>query len=248
GGFPDSFLAEDDAASFLWREAFIRTYLERDIPALGPRIPTETLRRFWTMLAHNQGTLLNMSRLGAGLGVSGQTIGRYTDLLVDLLLVRAVYPWQANIGKRMVKSPKIYIRDSGILHALLNISTAHNLLSHPVVGASWEGYAIENILAVADRNVRAWFYRTLAGAEVDLLLEDASGAITAIEVKRTLAPKLTAGFVNGCRDTKASRRFVVYPGDKRFPLGESAEAIPLRGLLQLLNAGTQYAVCPTPSV
>ena len=149
GGFPDSFLATDDRQSLDWRRDLLKTYLERDVPMFGSRIPAETLRRFWTMLAHNQGALHNASRLGAGLEVSSQTVSRYTDLLVDLLLVRRLQPYHANVGKRLVKSPKVYIRDSGLLHALLNIAGRDDLLGHPVVGASWEGFVIENLIDAA---------------------------------------------------------------------------------------------------
>ena len=146
GGFPDSYLAADDLASFQWRMAFIQTYLERDVPALGPRVPAETLHRFWRMLAHNQGQLLNAARLAAGLGVSGQTVARYLDILVDLLLVRRLQPWTANLAKRLVRSPKVFVRDSGIVHALLGVTDQEQLLGHPVVGSSWEGFVIENLL------------------------------------------------------------------------------------------------------
>ena len=146
GGFPDSFLAASDDASFTWRTAFIQTYLERDVPALGPRIPAETLRRYWQMLAHNQGQMLNAAQLASGLGVSGHTVARYLDIMVDLLLVRRLQPWAANAKKRLVRTPKVYVRDSGLLHALLGIRNQEELLGHPVVGSSWEGLLIENIL------------------------------------------------------------------------------------------------------
>lgn len=171
GGFPDSYLAASDADSLCIRQSFIRTYLERDVPMFGPRIPAETLERLWTMLAHNQGTLLNASQLANSLAVSAPTVTGYIGLLVDLLLVRRLSPFHANVKKRLVKSPKTYIRDSGLAHALLGIETHDELLGHPVVGASWEGFVIENLLAVAPRRVRASFYRTARGAEIDLLLE-----------------------------------------------------------------------------
>jgi len=151
GGFPDSFLAANDAASFAWRQAFVQTYLQRDIPQFGPRIPAETLRRFWTMLAHEQGQLVNHSRIAAGLAVSGQTVTRYLDLLTDLLLVRQLRPWSRNAGKRLVRSPKVYVRDSGVTHALLGLRGRDDVLAHPVAGPSWEGYAIENLCAAAPR-------------------------------------------------------------------------------------------------
>ena len=195
GGFPDSFLAEDGRASISWREDFLRTYLERDIPALGPRIPATTLRRFWTMLAHTQGGLLNAAALAEGLGVSGQTIGRYLDLLVDLMLVRRLQPWHENVGKRLVRSPKVYVRDSGLVHALLGIGDHNELAGHPVVGTSWEGFVIENLLAAAPPRTVPCFYRTAAGAEIDLVLElPGRHGRWAIEIKRGLAVAPGKGF------------------------------------------------------
>lgn len=163
GGFPDSFQAASDRESLTWRADFLRTYLERDIPALGPRIPATTLRRFWTMLAHAQGGLLNASALAEGLGVSGQTVGRYLDLLVDLMLVRRLQPWHENVGKRLVKSPKVFVRDSGLVHALLNLGTIEAVLGHPVAGGSWEGFCIETLIAAAPPGTEPFFYRTAAG-------------------------------------------------------------------------------------
>lgn len=230
GGFPESFLAADDAISLRWREDFIRTYLERDVPLLGPRIPAETLRRLWTMLAHQQGGLLNAAQLARSLGVSGKTIAHYLDLMVDLLLVRRLQPHLTNAGKRLVRSPKVYVRDSGLVHALLGIADRDALLGHPVAGGSWEGLAIENILAVAGPRCRAGFYRTSGGAEVDLVLSCPNGETWAIEVKRSLAPKLERGFHSSLEDLEPSRGFVVYPGRERFQLGPSTEAIGLAEL------------------
>lgn len=227
GGFPDSLLARDDAASLRWRHAFVRTYLERDVPMLGPRIPAETLRRFWTMLAHTHGQPLNAARIAAGLGVSGQTVARYLDLLVDLLLVRRLPPYSGNTGKRLVRSPKIYLRDSGIAHALLDIETLDDLLAHPVAGASWEGLVIECLVAAAGA-ARCSFYRTSAGAEIDLIIEGASGRRLAVEVKRSLAPSVGRGFRTGCDDLKVSAAAVVYPGAEAFPLGGGVSAIGAR--------------------
>jgi predicted AAA+ superfamily ATPase len=174
GGFPDSYLAATGAASRRWRQQFISTYLERDIPLLGPRIPAETLRRFWTMLAHRQGELMNAAAIATGLSVSGQTVARYLDLMVDLLLVRRLPPWTEYAGKRLVRSPKIYLRDPGVVHALLGIDDYETLLGHPVVGGSWEGWVVENLIAAAPEGTQAWFYRTAAGAEIDLVLEISS--------------------------------------------------------------------------
>src|SRR5580704_8393265 len=236
GGFPDSFLARSDAESLLLREDFIRTYLERDVPQFGPRIPAETLERLWTMLAHGQGGLLNASRLAAGLSVSVPTIVRYIDLLADLLLVRRLQPFHANTGKRLVKSPKTYVRDSGILHALLGIKDHNALAGHPVVGASWEGFVIENLLAVAPERTLASFYRTSAGAEIDLVLDLPKGERWAIEIKRGLTAKPEKGFHLACEDLKPARRFVVYSGSDRFPVTSDTEAIGLRDLAETLAA------------
>ncbi|HEX5526834.1 MAG TPA: ATP-binding protein [Solirubrobacterales bacterium] len=236
GGFPESFLAGSDGTSLRWRRDFIRTYLERDIPQLGPRIPAETLRRLWTMLAHNQGGLLNAANIARGLGVSGATVGNYLDLMVDLLLVRRLPPRLANAGKRLVRSPKVYVRDSGILHALLGIADKEALLGHPVVGGSWEGMVIENLISLAGEGAEPSFYRTSGGAEIDLVLSWTDGREWAIEVKRTLAPKLERGVRSALEDVKPERAFVVYPGEERFPLGENVEAIGLPELCEELSS------------
>ncbi len=235
GGFPDSFLAGTDAASLEWRQAFVRTYLERDVPQLGPRIPAETLRRFWTMLAHAQGGTLNAARLASGLGISGQSVVRYLDLLADLLLVRRLAPWTANVGKRLVRSPKVYVRDSGIAHALLGIGDLDTLLGHPVAGPSWEGFAIENLVAAAPPGTQTGFYRTAGGAEADLVLALAPARLWAIEIKRNLAPKLERGFREACADLGAGKRLIVYPGEERFSVGPGMEAIGLTELMHELR-------------
>ena len=235
GGFPDSFLATDERQSLSWRQDLLRTYLERDVPMFGSRVPSETLRRFWTMLAHNQGSLINASRLAAGLEVSSQTVSRYTDLLVDLLLVRRLQPYHVNVGKRLVKSPKVYIRDSGLLHALLNIPDRNALLGHPVVGASWEGFVIENLINAAPALTVPGFYRTSGGAEIDLLLELPGGERWAIEVKRSRAAKPARGFYEACEDLKPARRFVVHAGADRFPISDHVQAIGLRELADILS-------------
>jgi uncharacterized protein len=232
GGHPDSFLAKSEAESFEWRAAFIQTYLERDVPSLGPRVPAETLHRFWQMLAHNQGQMLNASQLAAGLGISGQTIARYLDIIVDLLLVRRLQPWSTNVGKRLVRSPKVYVRDSGLLHSLLGIRDLETLLGHPVVGSSWEGMLIENILSTVPATTQAWFYRTTVGAEIDLVLEAAPNQRWAIEIKRSLAdPKPSKGFYIGCQDIKAARQIVLYPGEKTYKIDSKTEVMPLRAFL-----------------
>ena len=235
GGFPDSFLAQSDPKSMMWRRNFIRTYLERDIPQFGPRIPAETLRRFWTMLAHSQGGLFNASQLARGLGVTGKTVSGYLDLLVDLLLVRRLPPMHRNVGKRLVKSPKVYVRDSGLVHTLLGIEKMDSLLGHPVVGLSWEGFAIENLMAVAPEETRAGFYRTSAGAEIDLLLELPGDRVWAVEFKRGLAPKLEKGFHHAKEDVKPERSFVVYSGQDRYRLAEYVEAISLEEFMRELQ-------------
>jgi len=218
------------------RQSFIRTYLERDVPMFGPRIPAETLERLWIMLAHSQGTLLNASRLANSLAVSAPTVTSYIGLLVDLLLVRRLPPFHANVKKRLVKSPKTYVRDSGLVHALLGIETHDGLLGHPVVGASWEGFVIENLLAVAPGRVRASFYRTARGAEIDLLLElGAKHGTWAIEIKRGLAPKAEKGFHIALEDVQPHKAFLVYSGTDRYPRGNDIEAIGLRALADELR-------------
>lgn len=237
GGFPNSFLARSDSASMRWRHNFIRTYLERDIPELGPRIPAETLRRLWTMLAHVQGGLLNAAQLARSLEVTGATIGRYIDLLVDLLLVRRLSPRLVNVGKRLVRSPKIYVRDSGLVHALLGLADKEALLGHPVLGASWEGMVIENLLAVLGNRALPSFYRTSAGAEVDLVLDWPDGRVWAIEIKRSLAPKVERGLRSALEDLEPQRSFLLYPGSERYRLGAGIEAIGLTELCAEVAAG-----------
>ena len=237
GGFPESYLAQNDSDSFKFRQNFIRTYLERDVPMLGPRIPAETLERFWTMLAHSQGSLFNASKLAAGLGVSSPTVSNYLGLMVDLLLMRRLPPFLANVKKRLVKSPKVYLRDSGILHALLGIRTMEDLLGHPIAGMSWEGYVIENLLAVMPERTLASFYRTSAGAEIDLVLElGGSHGIWAIEIKKSTAPKLDRGFHLSVEDIQPNRVFVVYTGQERYPKSADIEVLCLRELAQELEA------------
>jgi len=227
GGFPDSYLARSDEASLAWRTAFIRTYLERDIPQLGPRVPAETLRRFWTMLANAQGQQLNAARLASGLGVSGQTVSRYLDLLVDLLLVRRLEPWSGNIGKRLVRSPKVYVRDSGLVHALLRIAGTEDLVGHPVAGPSWEGMVLETLSAAAG-SAPVHFYRTAAGAEIDFIFEGRGRRRYAVEIKRSSTPAVGKGFWIGCTDIKATESIVTYLGDEPIPLGQKVRALGLR--------------------
>lgn len=236
GGFPESYLAASDRASLRWREDFIRTYLEREIPQLGPRIPAETLRRLWTMLAHNQGQLLNASAIARGLGVSTPTVNTYLDLLVDLLLVRRLPPRLANVGKRQVRSPKTYVRDSGLLHALLGLGHKEAMLGHPVLGSSWEGYVVENLIALAPARVEPSFYRTSGGAEIDLILRWPDGQEWAIEVKRSLSPRPTRGMRSAIEDLEPERSLIVYPGEDRYPVADGIEVIGLPELAAELIA------------
>lgn len=235
GGLPDSFLACDDRASLEWRLDFAGTYLERDIPALGPRIPSETLRRFWTMLAHNQGQTFNAAHLARGLDLKGVTVGRYLDLMVDLLLVRRLPAWSSNVGKRLVKAPKTYVRDSGICHALLGIESYDLLLGHPVVGGSWEGFVVENILGAVPAHTHSGYYRTRGGAEIDLVLDLGGGRVWAIEVKRASAPSVSKGFHVACDDLQPARKYVVHSGHKSFPLPHGVEAVTLAGIMEHLT-------------
>jgi len=236
GGFPSSFLAADGALSLKWRRDFIRTYLEREIPQFGPRIPAETLRRFWTMLAHNQAELLNAANIARGLGVDGKTVASYLDLLVDLLLVRRLPAWHRNDGKRLVKSPKVYVRDTGIAHALLGLGNKDDVLGHPVVGRTWESFVIETLIVAAPDGTEAGFYRTSAGAEIDLVLTLPNRQLWAIEIKRSSAPKLEKGFHSSSADLKPQKQFVVYAGTERFSLGQKTEAIGLVALATELQA------------
>ena len=224
GGFPLSWLAKNDAASLRWRDAFIATYLERDIPALGPRIPATTLRRLWTMLAHGQGGLLNQSQLAASLAVSGQTVARYIDLLCDLMLVRRLPAWHGNVGKRLVRAPKVYVRDSGLVHALLGLANLEAVLAHPVAGASWEGFVLEQLLAAAP-TAEASFYRTSHGAEADLVLGFRSGETWVVEIKRSSAPTVSKGFHLAAADVTAARRLLVAPVATGYTMREGIEVL-----------------------
>jgi predicted AAA+ superfamily ATPase len=235
GGFPDSFLSRSDEASLRWRQNFISTYLEKDVPLFGGRIPAITLRRLWTMLAHSQGGQLNIAKLASNLDVAAPTAKRYIELLEDLLLTRSLRPWSGNIGKRLVKSPKVYIRDSGLTHALLNLTTFDDVLGHPVIGASWEGFVIENLISCLPIGVTPWFYRTAAGAEIDLVIERNTKTKFALEIKRSMTPSLSKGFHLGCEDIEATHRYVIYPGKESFPLTKEVTAIPLVDMMHLLS-------------
>ena len=238
GGFPDFYLARSDTESMLLRRDFIRTYLERDVPMFGPRIPATTLERLWTMLANLQGTVLNASQLARSLGVSTQSVTRYIDLLVDLLVVRRLPSYHINSGKRLVKSPKVYIRDSGLLHALLGLETFEQLAGHPVYGASWECFAMETLLTQLPWASKAYFYRTSAGAEMDLVIENPDRSLWAIEIKRGLSAKPERGFYTACKDLNPEKSFLVHSGEDRYPLTEQIEAIGLKELTDMLHART----------
>ena len=224
GGFPLSFLAADDASSLRWRDMFMATYLDKDIPALGPRIPSTTLRRLWTMLAHNQGELLDASKLAASLAISGQTVARYIDLLCDLMLVRRLPAWSGNVGKRLVRSPKVYVRDSGLVHALLGLQTLDDVLGHPVAGSSWEGFVIEQLLAAAPQ-AQASFYRTSHGAEAALVLQLRNGQTWVVEVKRSSAPTVSKGFYLAAADVGATRKLLVAPVPEAYPMRDGVEVM-----------------------
>jgi hypothetical protein len=234
GGFPDSLLAENDAASLNWRRAFVRSYLERDVPMFAPRMPAETIGRLWTMLANSQATPLNQSKLASSLEVSTPAVTRYIDLLVDLLLVRRLRPWSGNTGKRLVRTPKVYVRDSGLTHALLDLETWEQVLGHPVAGASWEGFAVENLIAVAGDRRTPYFYRTEDGAEIDLLFERGGAVDMVIEIKRSTAPTLSRGFNLARQALKPREAYLVHGGTDSWPMAGGVTAIGLRELMRRL--------------
>lgn len=234
GGFPGSFLAKNEADSFIFRKNFIRTYLERDVSQFVSRISTDILDKLWVMLSHNQGTLLNASTLANSLGVSAPTVSSYIDLLKDLLLIRKLKPFHINTKKRLVKSPKVYVRDSGLVHALLGIETYNDLAGHPVVGQSWEGFVMENILMNFSHEIKSSFYRSVAGAEIDLILEVKNKKI-AIEIKRSLSPKVERGFYNALEDVQPDKAFIVYPGEEVYPISQAVEVVGLLPLIKYLK-------------
>ncbi len=225
GGFPRSYLASDDGSSLQWRTDFIRTFLERDLPQLGFSLSARVIERFWRLCAHSHGQLLNQSRLGGVLGVSHHTIRSYIDLLEHTFILRALPPCQANLKKRLVKSPKIYIRDSGLLHALLDLETQEHLFSHPCYGSSWEGFVIENILAMYPE-WRASFYRTSSGNEIDLILERGRRRV-AVECKASSAPEVGRGFWNALKDLDITEAWIVAPVDESYPLGDGVTVVPI---------------------
>lgn len=236
GGFPRSYLASSTDESVAWRRGLIRSCVSRHLPELGPRLPAETIERLWAMLAHQQGGILNKSQLANGLDINGRTVTRYVDALVDLLLVRRLQPRMANVRKRLAKSPKVYIRDSGLTHTLLGIADRDALLRHPVAGSSWEGMVVENAVAVAGHEAIPGFYRTSGGAEIDLILDWRDGETWAIEIKRNAVPKPRRGFYTALEDVRPDRAFVLYPGTRRFPVAPSVDAIGLPELCAELAA------------
>jgi len=239
GGFPDSCLASEDEIAMDWLEDLIRTYLERDVPQMGFSVPAGRLRRLWTMLAHLQGEPVNISKLASNLEVQRASINQYIDILTDLLLVRRLEPWHENVKKRLVKSPRYYIRDSGINHRLLGIGNYDALLSNPVLGKSWEGFVMENIHSVLPRRTETYFYRTAAGAEIDLVIRMPSSEIWAVEIKHGVSPKLSKHYNETCADIGATRKYVIYGGDDTFPLGNDITMISLRKFMQELRSASK---------
>ena len=237
GGFPDSYLAEDVDTSHDWLENLIKTYLERDVSQMGFQVPAARLRRLWTMLAHLQGETVNYSKLATNLEIDGKTVTHYIDILTDLLLVRRVEPWYANVKKRLVKSPRYYVRDSGVLHRLLGITDYNALLSNPILGKSWEGFVVENIHSVMPRFAETYFYRTAAGAEIDLVIKMPNSEIWAVEIKHGHAPKIGKHYSTTCDDVGATHKFVVYGGDDEFPIGNNVRMISLPKIMEKLAPG-----------
>lgn len=237
GGFPLSYLAPDDEESWRWRSDFIATYVERDIPQLGVKVASSRMRRFWTMLSHLHGQQVNFSALGKSLEVSHTTIRNYLDVLTDLYMVRQLPAWSGNVKKRLVKSPKVYLRDSGLLHRLLSIATFEDLQGHPVLGSSWEGLVVEHILRALSDQWQASYYRTASQTEVDLVLEKGVQERWVIEIKRSVAPKVSAGFHRAAADLQATRKLVIYAGQDRFPLGQDTEAVGVLAFLPEVENG-----------
>ncbi len=235
GGFPDSYLAESDNESWEWRSDFISLYVERDIPLMGPQVSSARMKRFWTMLAHYHGHQVVLSEIGKSLEVSHTTIKSYLDILTDFYMVRQIQPWSGNTKKRLVKSPKIYIRDTGLLHRLLNISDFDSLLGNPAAGASWEGFVGENIIVNLSNKWRYSYYRTSTQTEIDLILEGPGKQVWAIEIKKSAAPHLRKGFHIAGEDIKATNKYIVYSGTDRFPLSGNVEAIGLTEFLKVMK-------------
>jgi predicted AAA+ superfamily ATPase len=230
GGFPLAYTARNDADSLIWRRQFLQIFLERDLPQLGVTIPAVALRRFWSMVAHYHGQIWNGAELARALAVSESTVRRYLDLMTGVFLVRQLPPWFENLGKRQVKSPKVYVRDSGLLHALLGLASRRDLEHHPKVGASWEGYAVEEILKTLNPD-DAYYWATHNGAEIDLVLFK-NGRRIGVECKRMDAPTLTPSMRIALADLKLDELRVVYPGEKRYPLADRVEVVPLAEFVQ----------------
>jgi predicted AAA+ superfamily ATPase len=235
GGFPDSYLSNSDESSYRWRDAFIRTYLEMDIPQLGIRIPAPQLRSFWTMLAHNHGQLWNASQISKSLGITAPTVKHYLSILQETFIIRLLQPYHTNIKKRLIKSPKIYIRDSGLLHTLLLQKSIQQLQGHPIVGNSWEGFIIEQIFSILPFGWEVYFYRTSAGAEIDLILINPEDKPIAVEIKYSLAPKPEKGFSIAFDDLGCSAGYLIYPGEESYPIKKQVTALPSHQISQIFN-------------
>lgn len=235
GGFPDSYLAESEAESQDWRKDFISTYVEKDIPLFGPTIPATRMKRFWSMLAHYHGQQAVLTEIAKSLEVSHTTARNYLDILQDFFMVMQLQPWSGNTKKRLVKTSKVYIRDSGLLHSLLNISTFDQLLGHPAVGASWEGFVLENILNYINPNWSASYYRSSNGAEIDLVLESGSKEVWGVEIKKSSAPTISSGFHRACEDIRSTKKFVVYSGSDRFPMRGDIEVVGLVEFIGMIS-------------
>jgi predicted AAA+ superfamily ATPase len=238
GGFPTSFLADSDRQSLQNRTDLFRSFLVRDIQEFSPRIPVTTLERLTTILAYRQGSILNSADIARAIEHSGQSVARYIDLLTDFLLIRRLPPYFVNVGKRLVKSPKVYIRDSGIVHALLGIETLDQLVGTPIAGLSWEGFIIESLISVMPWNTHPFFYRTAVGAEIDLLILFPDQSLWVIEIKRSLDARVTRGFHEARADLNPARSFVVHRDSDRFPMGDGIEAIGITGLMNELIASS----------
>jgi predicted AAA+ superfamily ATPase len=235
GGFPRSYLASSDKTAFIWLRSFIQTFLQRDIPNLGIHIPSLQLEQFWEMLAHSHAQCWNASKIATNFGFSASTVKRYLSLFESCYMIRQLYPYAANVKKRLVKTPKVYLRDSGLLHSILRISSLDKLMGNPIVGASYEGWIIEQICSqLSNSDVKPYFYRTHAGAEIDLLLDSPNGLI-AIEIKRSLTPKPSKGFFSAMKDLRCEQAYVVYPGSDIYKLDKQTSVVTLRHLLALLE-------------
>lgn len=239
GGFPESYLASRDAIAMEWLENLVRSYLERDVPQMGFRVSSIKLRRLWTMLAHLQGETINYTKLASNLEVDLKTIKNYLNILEDLLLVRRLDPWYENVKKRLIKAPRYYIRDSGIVHRLLGIDQHDTLLSHPVLGKSWEGFVVENIHSILPSRSKTYFYRTVAGAEIDLVITLPNQEIWAVEIKYGRAPKIGKHFSSYCGDVAATKKVVIYGGEDSFPLYQDVECMSLKKFMTMLQNQTQ---------